>query len=202
MAIDYEAILPLELVRVHTKTDDVPHVTDGLLALYREAAFDAAEKYAGLKVSTDGYTTQEVEKSSGNDMIVRLKFPAVDGIIQVIDGSNSKTIVATPGASKIVLRASHHDFHDGDIIKTLSSNCCETCVEVAPSSVMLKYKSANCGAPKVSAEMKQAILQYIAWAIENPGDQVKGSYEASVGASTVPAMAIKTFKRLSATIGF
>lgn len=48
---DLEELLPLALIRTHTKTDDVPHVTDEQLSLYRSASFEAAEKYTGLVYS-------------------------------------------------------------------------------------------------------------------------------------------------------
>jgi hypothetical protein len=46
--INWDEYVSIDLIRRHTKTDDIPAVTDEQLKLYRAAAVEAAEFYSGL----------------------------------------------------------------------------------------------------------------------------------------------------------
>ena len=41
--LDWSERLSIDMIRTHTKTDDVPAVTDAQLKMYRDAAIEAAE---------------------------------------------------------------------------------------------------------------------------------------------------------------
>jgi hypothetical protein len=196
--MDYEALLPISLIRSHTKTDDVPSVTDELLDLYREAAFEAAKIYAGFELSPDGYTTQTVPKSDAVNLYIRLKRPAVDGVVVVEDGSTVSVANVAPGSQELRLNLlpSIFDAVDGwSGPKSFTSNCCGTQVDLGTDALTIRYKSHDGSPLKVPSGIKMGLLQYIAWAIENPGDVSAGGYEASVSAGALPIAAIRTFRR-------
>src|SRR5688572_13974020 len=58
---DLEKLIPISLIREHTKTDDVPAVSDDQLRLYRSASVEAAEQYTGLLLSSSKPITEAVE---------------------------------------------------------------------------------------------------------------------------------------------
>ena len=47
--LDYEKILPMDLIKAHCKIDDLPGITDMQLELYRDASFEAAETYTMVR---------------------------------------------------------------------------------------------------------------------------------------------------------
>ena len=58
--LDWDSYLSIGLIRTHTKTDDVPGVSDELLKLYRAAAVEAAEFYSGLVLSKRKVVTEVI----------------------------------------------------------------------------------------------------------------------------------------------
>ena len=59
-AFDWSTRLSLDVIRSHTKTDDIPGVTDEQLALYRAAAIEAAERYTGLLLAGQRTITEPI----------------------------------------------------------------------------------------------------------------------------------------------
>jgi hypothetical protein len=58
--ISADNILSIDLIRTHTKTDDVVGVTDEQLRLYRKSSLEAAEQYSGLLINNTVRLTEEV----------------------------------------------------------------------------------------------------------------------------------------------
>jgi hypothetical protein len=48
--LDWSGRLSIDMIRQHTKTDDIPGVTDDQLLIYRASAVEAAEAYTGMPV--------------------------------------------------------------------------------------------------------------------------------------------------------
>jgi hypothetical protein len=58
---DWTSRLSIEAIRDHTKTDDIPGVTDQQLKPNRAAAIEAAEKCTGLLLSGQRTITEPIE---------------------------------------------------------------------------------------------------------------------------------------------
>ncbi len=57
-----EKLVPLSMIREHTKTDDVETVSDDLLRFYRTAALQAADQYLGISVTSTRWVSETVEQ--------------------------------------------------------------------------------------------------------------------------------------------
>lgn len=168
MQLDPEAILPVALIRAHTKTDDVPSVTDLMLALYRDAAIEAAEQYTGRTWRGDGYRTVDIsttarDRRSGKTT-VRLPEPSYDGIVTVMGGLNPVVIHGVPGMTRVEIPVYFEAFD--------ASTCCGGCGRAVNLGYTARYRVGFCDAAKIPAGIRMGMLKYIAWAIENPGDQM------------------------------
>src|SRR5262245_58879811 len=89
--LDWDAFVSLEMIRQHTKTDDVPSVTDEQLRLYRAAAVEAAEQYTGLLLSKQITVTEPLAgprrvRPGKTHYRRHLQYPVADGLIYVYGG--------------------------------------------------------------------------------------------------------------------
>jgi hypothetical protein len=166
---DLEALLPLALVREHTKTDDVPAVTDALIALYRLAALEAAEAYTGLMLSGRRVVTEDVRLPQTHvggmrrHFIHRTKYQIAEPLAWFYGfaGGAPHQILATVEATEVRLPVLISDFGMG---------CCNPCSGSSGSKLM--YSAGFSCADRVPAAFRLGALKYIAHAIENPGDLV------------------------------
>jgi hypothetical protein len=175
--IDWDTALPLEMVRLHTKTDDVPSVTDNQLRLYRKAAVEAAELYTGTllakqRVVTEPLTMphryrQNVFRSNKNSYKVTLQYPVSDGVVYIYGGwgpdENRKFLVPKNTRTiNVPIRNGYIDL----------SNCCDPCAKGNfNQDLMAMYKAGYDCLESVPAGILLGILQFIAWVIEHPGDE-------------------------------
>lgn len=185
---DYEAILPLELIREHTKTDDVPSVTDAQLTLYRRAALQAAARYTGLLLDARKTVTEEVEPPAvyrpsgygygggygyghhggtpeGTYFMYELRHPVAEPTVYYYGLQSSRTpeVVGVEVGSRIVrLPRRHNSFGLG---------CCNPCSDGAGTARVMYVAGYGC-LSEVDASVSLGALKYIAHVIENPGDQV------------------------------
>lgn len=171
VGFDWSARLSLEEIRVHTKTDDVPGVTDEQLQLYRDAAIEAAERYTGLLLSGQKTVTEPIEGPArvrpGQDFYrVRLRHPVSDGIVYLYGGWNAednRAFKVLPGSMSIKVPIRK------DVIDL--SNCCNPCSTWNLNSGMMAAYKAGYPSPKeVPAGIVLGILKMIAWTVEHPGD--------------------------------
>jgi len=173
-----EAILSLELIRQHTKSDDVIRVPDNLLSLYRDAALQAAESYTGMLLRQQQVVTQDVSREL--DILVtrprrpyykvRLEYPTVDGVLYLYGGwpmLDVVTIHAEPGDTTVRVPFQHHALD--------MSPCCRPshCGTPRPANfgVKLMYRAGLTDEQAIPASIRMGALKYIAWAINNPGDE-------------------------------
>jgi len=168
-ALDWDSYLSIELIRQHTKTDDIPAVTDEQLRFYRRAAVEAAEFYSGLSLSKQKVLSEVLDISKpklGREyVVVRLKYPSSDGIIYIYgNGQNPEKIDITPNTRKVKLPARF--FYSPDM-----SNCCNPC-STATNGLKIMYRSGFSCAEKVPPGILLGILQFISWVVEHPGDEV------------------------------
>lgn len=170
---DLDQLLPIALIRQHTKTDDVPHVTDEMLALYREAAFDAAAVYTGRTWGGPSIITQVIDEATVNALAngvtrVRLKGPTADGIITVTSGGSSYVMAVAPGATMVEFGGQPTDYPAEMGIDAV--NCCTPCGGSITQGTSLTYRTGQKGGAAIPPMIKLGILQYIAWAMANAGD--------------------------------
>jgi hypothetical protein len=192
--MDLETILPLSLIRTHTKTDDVPSVTDLQLELYRAAAFELAEQYTGkiwleLRDIVEPVNRSQldlIQRRAGNVMIRQVP---VDGLVRLVGGSFNAIYMVEDGSTTIALGSTRTWGASGN------TNSCNMCDCADTSSLTWQYRAGPSCAKDIPAGVKLGALQFIAWAIENPGDMMD---QKSVHASG----AIAQWSQYRRSIGF
>lgn len=172
-ALDWDSVLSLDAIRQHTKTDDIPQVTDDQLRLYRRAAVESAEKYTGLLLAKQITVTEPLAgprrpRPGKHTYKHTLQFPVADGKVYVYGGhtpdenraflvpKNTRTI-------QVPIRTGYLDL----------SNCCDPCSKWSMNGELLAfYKAGFSCAEEVPALVLLGILQYLAWVISHPGDEL------------------------------
>lgn len=164
-----EDILPLSLVRQHTKTDDTPAVTDELLEFYRQSAFDTAEQYTGRVWTRRENVIQDVPPDMRKSRVrsetrtIRLKSPATDGRVTFYGGSLSHPYEAftEPGSYRVRIPNFAEPF--------MINDCC---APTACNQYGLKasYTTGVANPKDVPAGILLGVLRFIAWNITNAGD--------------------------------
>lgn len=169
VTLDLEAILPLELIREHTKTDDTPSVTDTQLSLYRSAAFEACELYTGM-VFTNARVVREPVASHNNRGFRRvrklhLRYAPIDGYVYMYGGGiyQPVQVAVQPGRKTITIPIVQEALD--------ASSCCRPCSTGGENFGMsVMYRTGIVDIGKIPAIVKVGCLKYIAWAVKNPGD--------------------------------
>lgn len=171
--LDLETVLPIELIRQHTKTDDVPNVTDELLELYRSAAFEAAEKFTGV-MWTGVATIQELAESKADRRMFRqysiltLRYPSIDGIVNLFGSSGrdkiSETFHIARGTRKVRIPTR---FEAMDV-----AECCSPGRGAVNFGLQLLYRTGTTDPKDIPEGLKLGCLKYIAWSQANPGDEL------------------------------
>lgn len=181
-----EKVLPLSAIRQHTKTDDIPTVTDFMLEIYRKAALEAAEKYTGLLVQERRVFMEEVKLPGAatsrnlrtNFFYHTVKTPFALPLAYFY-GHRNEPPVQIPvivGDRKAKLPLIIDDFG--------INSCCNPCA--APVTSRLMYSGGFDCEASIPAAVALGALKYIAHVIENPGDVAyanRPSGEASDGAA-------------------
>lgn len=167
--VNWDEYLSIELIRRHTKTDDVPGVSDAQLRLYRAAAVEAAEFYTGMMLSKQKVFTEILPvrkpRLRHDYIIVKLQYPSSDGIVYIYGGNQNPDVIhVTPNSRKV--RFPSRFFYTPDL-----SNCCNPC-SVATNGLRILYKAGFSCADQIPAGILLGILQFVAWVVEHPGDEV------------------------------
>lgn len=167
---DQEAICSIARIREHTKTDDIPHVTDEQLRLYRRAAFESAEHYAGLLL----VGTRQVEEviklgsnySSRIDRKIKhtLRYRPSQAIAYIYGPGLSEVIRITEGKRKLLLP---NMFQSSDW-----NSCCNPCAS-GLSDFKILYTAGYGDCDEIPAGIIVGVLKWITWSIFNPGDTLK-----------------------------
>jgi hypothetical protein len=180
--INWDEYLSIKLIREHTKTDNVPAVTDEQLKLYRAAAVEAAEFYTGMLLSKQKMISEIVEthmntQSYGmlySDMMrpfkeyitIRLQYPSSDGIIYIYgNGQNPEMTRVTPNTRKVKIHSRYHFLHP-DL-----SNCCDPCSKHS-QGLHIMYRAGFSCTDQIPAGVLLGMLQFVTWVVEHPGDEV------------------------------
>jgi len=170
--LDLEEVLPLQLIRQHTKTDDTPHVTDEQLSLYRLAGFETAELYCG-RFFFGLATVQEYAESQAHPNNFRqrsrtvLAYPSIDGVVSLYGTgklSANTTITIPPGTRRISMPTMHEAL---DI-----SPCCGSGRGAVNFGMKLLYRTGIADVKDIPAGVITGVLKFIAWSVSNPGDEL------------------------------
>lgn len=171
-AIKLEEILPIELIREHTKTDDTPRVTDAQLSLYRQAAFESCEQYTGMvftetRIVRESVTREGHRRRFRQHRNITLQFPTCDGSVYLYGGGllRPHEVVVQPGERTIRIPVLQEALD--------ASSCCDPCSRGGENwGIFVMYRTGIADPAKIPAVVKLGCLKYIAWAIENPGDVI------------------------------
>lgn len=175
-----DTVLPLEAVREHTKTDDVPAVTDMMLRLYRKAAFEAAQEYTGLMLLEQRIVTEDVRPPvfthrgyNAATFTHRLQYAAAQNFLWYygLKGQPAERVAVQPGTNTVQLPQRFDSFGLG---------CCNPCADTATARV--QYVAGLGCVDDIPAAILLGVLKYIAHVVENPGDMVVAS---NTGGGTV-----------------
>lgn len=169
---DLEARLPISLIRTHTKTDDVPHVTDEQLRLYRDAAFEAAELYTGLLFRRQRQITEETSTDYSARTLRRgyythrLKYPSADGLVYLYGTRNgTRSFNVEPGERLVRIPVTHWAI-DADPC------CAPRCSGALNHGQRLMYRAGYSCTDDIPQGIIVGVLKFIAWLITNPGDEI------------------------------
>ena len=173
IAFDWARRLSMETIRQHTKTDDVPSITNEQLELYRSSALEAAELFTGLLLAGQRTVTESIQGPSSvrpGKITYRhqLKFPSADGFVYLYGGSHpadNRAFQVAPGSRwiNVPIRSGMVDL----------SNCCDPCSSHHLNrGMMAAYKAGYKCVEDVPAGIVLGCLQYIAWVVEHPGDEL------------------------------
>lgn len=170
-----EEMLPLELIREHTKTDDVPSVSDTQLALYRRAAVEAAEQYTGMVFSGIKNITQTLDYPVTRRDIMQgyftyeLDFPAVDGLVYMYGIGRVQQLRVLAKGRKVMVPIMA-------VSLDVSSSCCRgPCGNkgsIANPAARLTYQTGFKDMCDIPAGVKLGMLKYVAWSVTHPGDEI------------------------------
>ncbi len=167
---DLEAVCPLSMIRTHTKTDDVPHVTDDQLIMYRKTAFEVAEKYTGLLFSGAKRMDEGVDiphRARRREFYkYRLKHPSADGIVYLYGsrgGYADRTLHVDRGATVIKIPI---------VIWSPDANPC--CGPTGKGEInydmRIMYLAGYVDITSIPAGIVVGVLKMISWLLANPGD--------------------------------
>lgn len=168
-----EEMLPLDEVRVHTKTDDIPSVTDAQLALYRRAALESAEQYTGYVFSGIRTIQQPLSRIISKRDVARgyfteeLEHPVSNGIIHTYGAGPARQYPVKAGATKVRIPVT-------SIALDVSSACCAGACDgdLANPGMTIMYQTGFKNICDVPAGIKLGMLKFIAWCITHPGDEI------------------------------
>jgi|SRR6187402_389334 len=170
---DWSERLSIDVIRSHTKTDDIPAVTDAQLELYRAAALESAEMYTGQLLACQRTVTEPIEgpahpRPGRVTYRHELKYPVADGYVYLYGGSHpsDNRTFHVPIGTRVIQVPIVKDFID-------LSNCCDPCASWhLNGGMMVAYKAGYKDPNSVPAGIVLGCLQYLAWVVEHPGDEL------------------------------
>ncbi|MGY2987707.1 hypothetical protein [Bradyrhizobium sp. USDA 4508] len=165
--------LSIDMIRQHTKTDDVPGVSDEQLELYRMSSIEAAELYTGMLLAGQRTVVEPIQHPpSGRPgkltYRMRLRYPVADGLVYLYGSTHpaDNIVFQVPPNTRSIrvpIRSGLLDL----------SNCCDPCAtHFLNRGMMVAYKAGFRCMEDVPSGIVVGCLQYIAWIIEHPGDEL------------------------------
>jgi len=169
--LDWSERLSIDLIRQHTKTDDVAGVSDEMLKVYRQAAVEAAEMYTGALLTNQKTVTEAIQgpnrpKPGKLTYRHKLQYPVADGLVHLYGSQNinGNHAIRVPPNTRTIQVPIWTGFID-------LSNCCDPCAtHHLNADMMAAYKAGYRCPDDVPMGVVLGMLQYVAWILEHPGD--------------------------------
>lgn len=169
---DLETILPIETIRVHTKTDDTPMVTDEQLDLYRKTAFEQAELYTGriiygiANIDETNRVGYQVLDRRRPKIRVKLKYlPLDDHVVMTIQNTNPMRIRVPFNKRKIDVPLNVHLLNP--------FGCCKCAAgDEEGLDFRTMYRTGYKCKEDIPSTLLYGCLKFIMWAVANPGDEL------------------------------
>lgn len=168
-----DLMLPMDLIRTHTKTDDIPQVTDEQLNLYRRTALEAAEQYTGFLLSGQKHITEEPRSARIRDrnrgfFTHTTQYPFATTEAYLFGSRNqgeNRMLRVSPGSNTVRIPVLFDNIN--------MENCCNPCSTSGINlGMQLMYTAGYKCASEVPAGIILGMLKYIAWNIMHPGDEI------------------------------
>ena len=170
--MDLEVLIPMELMRDHTKTNDIIQITDEQMRYYREVSLEQAEIYTGRFVHRLVTIQEEVQNGSGRKGFresyrVKLSYTPLGG----------RLMLSGPGGQRVQARTKRDDrIVELQAMTTEISwnDCCNPCGGGAKTNRDFKavYESGYRTPEEVPSTIVYGCLKFITWAMANPGDEL------------------------------
>lgn len=169
-----EDVLPLEVIREHTKTDDTPMVSDAQIELYRSMSFEQAELYTGRiilghanvmeKFKIDGNGERESFLNVRRSRRVKLTYMPMEKRVMFSDERGGNKAMVEMRANR-----RNADLPGGTFAANLGNCCAGNGLEfVAVAQYTTGYRSKE----DIPSTLLYGCLKIITWAIANPGDEL------------------------------
>lgn len=170
--LDMDALISIEMIRDHTKSNDIIQVTDSQLLLYREVAMEQAEIYTGRFVHRLVSIAEAVETNTGrhgwrDSYQVKLSYTPLGGLVTLRNpGGGPGQRVKVKKDDRVV----KIPMFTGEITW---NDCCSPCGgPVGNRGYQAIYDSGYRNAQDVPSTILYGCLKFIAWAMSNPGDEL------------------------------
>jgi hypothetical protein len=168
-----EEIISIEFLRIHTKTEDVPTVTDEQIALYRDYAIESAQQYTGLLLNEQRTVVEDVRLPRNYSHDTRRTFkhhtahPVANPNVYIYGpGIQGNTAIAIAEVGSRVVRMPNVFFaYD-------YTPCCLPCGSER-SGFNIMYRAGYDCVARIPAGIKLGIAKLVAWSITNPGDVMR-----------------------------
>jgi hypothetical protein len=168
-----EDVLPIEVIREHSKTDDTPMVTDNQLELYRKFAFEQAEIYTNRIILGHANVIERfrIDASNERDSLrprkarkLTLTYMPIEKRIIIGDarGGNKAYVDLRENRRKVEIPASCFSVDIG--------NCCSG--NGLNYDAMTQYTTGYRNKEDIPSTILYGCLKVITWAIANPGDEL------------------------------
>lgn len=180
---DLEKILSIELIREHTKTDDVLGVTDQQLELYRKAALEAASSYTGFlltgrKIIQEDVVLPEVsyrprfEYENQTGFEHKTKYLVSDNYVFYygVRGQRPARVMVKPDTNLLLLPKSHFSFG--------------LCHPESKGTALVQYVAGFSCEENIPGAVALGALKYITHVMMNPGDNTQVTNLAGTLASS------------------
>lgn len=164
-----EEILSMELMREHTKTNDVATVSDSQLELYRDTAFEQAEKYTGRIILGSARIYEKFEFDASQERRPRSYYRYKLSYLPI----EKQIFFSGAGGAKQRgnVRANSRKIDVPRDGMTVNMNSC-----CAGSGMMLEgsttYTTGYLNKDDIPSTIIYGCLKFIAWSVGNPGDEL------------------------------
>ena len=165
-------ILSMEMMRAHTKTNDIIQVTDPQLEYYREVAFEHAEIYTGRFIARLVSVREDIEVDHNTHGFrqsynLKLSYTPLGGTVMLsAPGGGPRERVRTKKDDRIIKVPL--------LTKELTYNdCCRGCGgNMANRGYQAIYETGYRSVEDIPSGIVYGCLKFITWATANPGDEL------------------------------